>query len=279
VASVSTTANSAGALQMLRDVEVDVAFIEVGLPGMDGMELAWVLKRFHAPPAVVFISRYSERAAEAFDLGAVDYLSKPPDPYRLAKSLRRVAAVRRVARPAPPRTPTAVPPATAMPATTTPATTTPATATPATATPATTMPATAMPGGGSAARAPVDTGDEAIPVELGDTTRLVWRSTVQWVQAHGDYVRLHTADGSYLIRARLASLADCWRSAGMVRIHRSYLVQLQFVTEVQIAESGQVAVVVGGHQLPVSRRMERELRSQLRTAARVTRSTPPRPTR
>ena len=45
VARVSTAADSLGALRVLRNEEVDVVFIEVRMPGMDGMELAWVLKR------------------------------------------------------------------------------------------------------------------------------------------------------------------------------------------------------------------------------------------
>lgn len=247
VARVSTAADSTGALRVLLDGEVDVVFIEVRMPGMDGIELAWVLKRFRVAPAVVFVTRYSGRAAEAFDLGVVDYLSKPPQPDRLAESLRRVAAVRHAARVAHPRT--------------------------ATEWVGAARPATTTPGGGSAVRAPVDINDEAIPVELGGTTKVVRRSTVRWVQARGDYARLHTADGSYLIRARLAALADCWWPAGLVRIHRSYLVQLRFVAEVLVADSGQLTVVVDGHQLPVSRRMAPKLRSQLRNAARLTKPT------
>jgi DNA-binding LytR/AlgR family response regulator len=225
VARVSTAADSAGALRVLRDVDVDVAFLEVRMPGLDGMELAGLLKRFRAAPEVVFVTRHSGRAAEAFEVGAVDYLSKPPRPDRLAESLRRVGAIRRAAgRPA----------------------------------------ASAA----SAVPAPVAGDDEAIPVERGGATRLVARSTVRWVQARGDYAMLHTTDGSHLIRARLAALADCWRDAGLVRIHRSYLVQLRFVTDVQMADSGQLTVLVDSRQLPVSRRLAPTVRDKLLGAAR-----------
>ena len=67
---------------------------------------------------------------------------------------------------------------------------------------------------------------EMITVDQGGTTRMIRRDDVTYVQAQGDYARLHTADGSHLIRARLAALADCWQAAGLVRIHRSYMVQL-----------------------------------------------------
>ena len=215
VARVSTAAGSTGALRMLHDMDVDVAFIEAQMPGMDGVELAWLLKRFRAAPAVVFVTSHAAHAADAFDVGAVDYLSKPPPEHRLTETLRRVVAVRHAERIAPP----AVPPA--------------------------------------------PDNDEVIPVVLGGTTKLVWLSTVRWVEARGDYARLHTADGSHLIRARLAALADCWQAAGLIRIHRSYLAQLGYVTDVRETDTGRLTVVVNGRQLPLSRRMAPALRDQL----------------
>ena len=86
---------------------------------------------------------------------------------------------------------------------------------------------------------------------------------MRWAQARRDYVRLYTADGSHLIRARLSTLADCWRAAGMVRTHRSYLVNSRFVTDLRTDDSGHLTVVVDGHQLPVSRRTAPSLRRLL----------------
>src|SRR6266511_3782485 len=88
--------------------------------------------------------------------------------------------------------------------------------------------------------------------------------------AEGDFARLHTSDGSHLIRARLTALADCWRNAGWIRIHRSYLVQLRCIADVRVADSKQMTVVVDGHQLPVSRRLAPKLRNRLLNAARMT---------
>jgi DNA-binding LytR/AlgR family response regulator len=117
-------------------------------------------------------------------------------------------------------------------------------------------------------RIAADAGDEVIPVEMGGTTKLVRRSSVRWVQARGDYARLHTADGSHLIRARMAALAQCWRGTDLVRIHRSYLVALRFVADVRVADSGRLTVVVDGHQLPVSRRLAPRVRGQVLSAVR-----------
>ena len=106
-----------------------------------------------------------------------------------------------------------------------------------------------------------------IPVELAGTTKMVPRSAVQWVEAQGDYARLHTTDGSHLVRVSLASLADRWAEAGFVRIHRSYLVQLRLIGELRRSSGGYV-VVVGGRELPVSRRHTRELKDRLVRAAK-----------
>ena len=93
------------------------------------------------------------------------------------------------------------------------------------------------------------------------------RSSVRWVEAQGDYARLHTSDASHLVRVSLATLAERWADAGFVRIHRSYLVQLRLVAELRLTQSGYV-VAVDGTQLPVSRRHTRELKDKLIRAAK-----------
>ncbi|MGN0063903.1 MAG: LytR/AlgR family response regulator transcription factor [Nocardioides sp.] len=105
-------------------------------------------------------------------------------------------------------------------------------------------------------------GDVQIPVERAGVTRFVNRSDITHVEAQGDYARLHTAEGSHLVRTPLSTLAEQWADAGFVRIHRSALVALPHVEEVH-SEAGRVIVVVGGAELPVSRRHTRELRQVL----------------
>jgi DNA-binding LytR/AlgR family response regulator len=109
---------------------------------------------------------------------------------------------------------------------------------------------------------PAAGGDEQIPVERGGVTRFVKRSEVRYVEAHGDYARLHTATGSHLVRTPLSTLEDDWGPAGFVRIHRSLLVSLAHIDEVRM-EGGVCTVVVGGTDLRVSRRHTRELRELL----------------
>ena len=102
--------------------------------------------------------------------------------------------------------------------------------------------------------------DLEVPVERGGVTRFVRRSTVTHVEAQGDYARLHTADGSHLVRVPLTQLESEWGSAGFVRIHRSLLVALAHVAELRM-DGGRCSVQLSdGTELGVSRRQTRELR-------------------
>jgi DNA-binding LytR/AlgR family response regulator len=217
VASVHTASDATDALRVLRDTDVDAVFLDIRMPGLDGMELARVLRRFARPPAIVFVTAYDDGAVDAFDLGVTDYVRKPVRAERLAESLRRVVGSRVVA-------------------------------------------------SHPAAMARRED-DPTIPVELAGTTRMLPRSAVRWVEAQGDYARLHTADGSHLVRVPLTTLAERWADAGFVRIHRSYLVQLRLIAELRLTGSGYV-VVVDDTELPVSRRHTRDLKDKLVRAAK-----------
>jgi DNA-binding LytR/AlgR family response regulator len=107
-----------------------------------------------------------------------------------------------------------------------------------------------------------DIEDEIIPVELAGVTKFVRRSSVRYVEAQGDYARLHTPDDSHLVRIPLATLEQRWSAAGFARVHRSILVALAHVEEVRMAD-GHCTVRVAGRELPVSRRHARELRERL----------------
>jgi len=177
--------------------DVDVLFLDIRMPGLDGLELANVLSRYVIPPSVVFVTAHDDRAVEAFDVGAVDYLLKPLRPERLYASLSRILSSRGTTVPVEPA-------------------------------------------------ADEESDDEVIPVELAGTTKLVQRSTVRWVEAQGDYARLHTTEGSHLVRIPLSVLEERWSDAGFVRIHRSYLVALPLITELRLAGSGYVVRLGSG---------------------------------
>ncbi len=109
---------------------------------------------------------------------------------------------------------------------------------------------------------------DVIPAEVGGVTHLIRRDTIGWVEAEGDYSRLHSSSGAHLVRIPLSTLETRWAEAGFQRVHRSYLVSLPMVTGMRTT-GGAVMVRMRANgaspaaELPVSRRQVRELRDRL----------------
>ena len=105
--------------------------------------------------------------------------------------------------------------------------------------------------------------DEMLPVTIGSVVRFVRRSEVRWVQAQGDYSRLHTGDGSgHLVRTPISELETRWTDVGFLRIHRSSLVRIAAVTEARLS-GAEPSVSIGAVSLPVSRRLVPAVRDAL----------------
>jgi DNA-binding LytR/AlgR family response regulator len=110
-------------------------------------------------------------------------------------------------------------------------------------------------------------GEEIVTVEhqRGGATRLVARSSILYVKAEGDYVRIVTDDGRFLVRSALSEIERRWEECGFVRVHRSYVVNLRRATEIRPELGGGATVVLaGGGEVPVARRQVGELRRRLR---------------
>jgi DNA-binding LytR/AlgR family response regulator len=93
VGRVDTADSGGDALRQLASHSYTALFLDVRMPELGGIELAAVLRRFAAPPAVVFVSAYEEAAVEAFAVRAVDYLLKPVSRGRLDEAIDRVRSV------------------------------------------------------------------------------------------------------------------------------------------------------------------------------------------
>jgi DNA-binding LytR/AlgR family response regulator len=211
---VHAARTASDALRHLQERRYDVVFLDVRMPELNGIELGNVLRRFAAPPAIVYVTAYEEYAVRAFDVGACDYLLKPVSHGRLRTALER--ALRQT------------------------------------------------PG---AAEPPFDP-SATIPVETAGRTRLIARDQVGWVEAEGDYVRLHTTDGgAHLVRMPISHLEERWSAYGFIRIHRGYLVPLARITEFSVT-NGVHSVTVAGQSLPVSRRHVRDARDRILRAGR-----------
>jgi DNA-binding LytR/AlgR family response regulator len=212
VDGVESAASAEEALVALGDgAAIDAVFLDVRMPGLGGLELARVLRRFEHPPAVVFVSAFDDAAVDAFELAAVDYLRKPVSRVRLDEAIERAA---RRSTPEEPSVPD----------------------------------------------------DETLAVDAlrGGGTRLLARSSVLYLQAHGDYVRVASSEGRFLVRARLSELEERWASHGFVRVHRGFVVNLRRAVEVRPRLNGTaVLVMADGAEVPIARRQVGELRRKL----------------
>jgi DNA-binding LytR/AlgR family response regulator len=86
---VGAASDGVQALHMARELAPDIAFLDIRMPGLSGLEVA---RTFGSRIHVVFVTAYQEHALAAFDEGAADYLLKPIDPARLARAIERLRA-------------------------------------------------------------------------------------------------------------------------------------------------------------------------------------------
>ena len=87
---VGDAANAVQAMEMLQHQAVDVALLDIRMPGADGLALARSIQAMAQPPALIFVTAHSEHAVDAFELEAVDYLTKPVRLERLQLALQKV---------------------------------------------------------------------------------------------------------------------------------------------------------------------------------------------
>ncbi|WP_101257698.1 LytR/AlgR family response regulator transcription factor [Streptomyces barkulensis] len=224
VGEVYAADSGARAVQLLGATAFDAVFLDISMPGLDGMDVARVISQLSAPPSIVFVTASESHAIEAFGIGAVDYLLKPVRPERLAESVARIGTSRRAA----------------------------------------------SSGGADGAEGAEGPRDELAVVQIdhGRRTVFVRRDDVQFVEAHGDYIRLHTGQGTHLIRLSLSYLEEIWAPAGFVRVHRGYLVAVGWVHDLRVTSSSGLVACTPAGDVPVSRRHARSLKEQLLEAAR-----------
>ena len=80
------------ALSLIAEHEPDIAFLDIRMPGLSGLEVARQVVNSEAAPRIVFVTAYDQHAIEAFDTRAVDYLLKPVKAERLAETITRLKA-------------------------------------------------------------------------------------------------------------------------------------------------------------------------------------------
>ena len=220
IGRVSQADSGEAAVRLLGTESFDAVFLDICMPGLDGMEVARVLHMLSDPPAIVFVTASERHAVEAFGIGAADYLLKPIRPERLAEAAARVRALRRRV------------------------------------------------AAGTDAAAPEPDELSVVQIDTGRHTVFVRRDDVQFAEAHGDYVRLHTGAESHLIRLSLSYLEEAWGPAGFVRAHRGYLVAVRWVRDLRVTSSAGLLACTPAGEVPVSRRHARALKERLLAAVR-----------
>lgn len=177
----------------------DLLFLDIQMPGLDGFD---VLARIDAVPSIIFSTAYDEYAIQAFDAGAVDYLLKPYSRARFRKAMDR--ALERADQDRPPERY-----AERLNAL---------------------LEATREESSGDVPnRLYVRHGEKIVPVDPAD---------IVYVEAAGDYARLHTEDETHLSSAGIGELEDRLEEARFLRVHRSTIVALPAVKHLTSDGSG-----------------------------------------
>jgi DNA-binding LytR/AlgR family response regulator len=105
----------------------------------------------------------------------------------------------------------------------------------------------------------------AVSSARGGAVQLVPRTEILYGQAHGDFVRIVTGDGRYLLRVTLSEIENRWEPFGFTRVHRQYVANLGQARELRPLLGGTAELVFAdGQTVPVARRHVAELRRRLK---------------
>ena len=90
---ISEAADALQALRILEQQPIDLIFLDIHMPGASGLSLAREIRHLPQVPQIIFVTAHAEHALQAFDLDAIDYLTKPISSARLQKALEKVSRV------------------------------------------------------------------------------------------------------------------------------------------------------------------------------------------
>lgn len=214
VGTIDEAGGASEAVEKILANQPDVLFLDIQMPGTSGVKLADTLSNLKRPPALVFVTAFSEYAAEAFELDAVDYVLKPVELARLEKALDKVEASLTARR----------------------------------------QPAS------SAGTIP------RIQVERNGTRSYIPVGDVSYFEARADYSMAHTASGTFLVNDSISVLEQRFEQEGFLRVHRSYLVNIDDVRDIEVAKpSGLIQLTLDcvEEHIPVSRRRAADVKKRL----------------
>jgi len=225
VETVGDCGDGSAAVAAIAEHAPDLVFLDVQMPGLDGFA---VLERLPAgrTPLVVFVTAYDQYALRAFEVSAVDYLLKPFDRRRFAKALQRAKA--RLA-------------------------------------------AEADNGLGQRTLALLEelrarsSHLDRLVVKAGGRAFFLKTEEIDWIEAEGKYVRLHVGRESHLLREPISTLEAQLDPRRFLRIHRSTIVNIDRIRELQPWFHNEVRVILrDGTELMLSRGCRKKLAEVLK---------------
>jgi DNA-binding LytR/AlgR family response regulator len=191
------------ALEAIAEHQPDVAFLDIRMPGLTGLEVASAVAETSPGTHVVFVTAYDQYAVDAFERGAVDYLLKPVEMDRLSATVKRLKA--RIA-----------------------------------SSPADTAALAAIIDQLRAKlpAAPRSPALQWITASAGKDTRLIMIEDVAYFRADNKYTVVMTAEGEALIRKPIRELLDALDPEMFKQIHRSTIVNMKAIAAITRDETG-----------------------------------------
>jgi len=207
--------NGENAVADIRSLAPDLIFLDVQMPALDGFGVLEALKDERAPE-VIFVTAYNDYAIQAFEVNALDYLLKPVDCERLSKAVERAKS--RLGQ---------------------------------------SNRDDHLDSRFRALLADIKTGSKflkRLTIKLTGRTILLPTDEVDWIETHGNYLKVHTGRESHLIRGTMQSLETKLDPEKFVRVHRSVIVNVEKIKEIYPRSNGdQDLVLQNGRQLMLSR--------------------------
>jgi DNA-binding LytR/AlgR family response regulator len=191
------------ALEAIAEYQPQLAFLDIRMPGVNGMDVAAACAELSPNTQVVFVTAYNQYAIDAFEKGAIDYLLKPIEPKRLTSTIERVKS----------RMQSGANHSAALEAIM------------AQLTRAIPAPTLAEP-------------MVWLTASTGKESKLIMIEDVQYFQSDSKYTTVVTADGEALLRTPLRELLDKLDSNQFKQIHRSTIVNMKAVASISRDESG-----------------------------------------
>lgn len=225
--------------EAVRDVQAlnpDIVFLDIQMPGMDGFE---TLQGFAGPsmPSVIFVTAYAEHAIQAFEANALDYLLKPIDDRRLQQALARVRDHRATVAAAEHRdrllklicdiTGEEITLDAALQG----------------------LPSAPQP---ALQRLAIKEGRSTVCVDLAD---------IDWIEAAGDYLCIHAASKTHVLRGTMKKMESILNADRFARVHRSSIVNLSRVEAFRSHTNGEYLLSMhGGKEIKVSRSYKNQVK-------------------